>query len=444
MGRVWPADAVAKNASTSFYGNIVSLAESPKKEGLLYAGTDDGLIQVTEDGGATWRKAAPFPGVPERAYVSRLGPPPHDANVVYAAFDNHKNADFKPYVAKSTDRGRTWTSIAGDLPARGSVWAVLEDPGQRDLLFAGTEFGLFFTRDGGRRWLQLKGGFPNVAVRDLAIQKREGDLAVATFGRGFYVLDDLTPLRQSNAEALAKDATLFPVRRPLVFMPESPLGIRGKAFQGEAYFTAPNPPFGAVFTYYLKDEFKSLKKTRQEREKDLIKQGKDPDFPTPEQFRAEAREEDPAVVVTIADADGNVVRRLKGPATAGMHRIAWDLRFPPSTPTSLKPPVPDPFSEPPSGPMVAPGRYTASLAKVVEGKWTSLSEPQSFEARGLYEIPEADRRNLLAFERKVAKLQRAVDGRPRDGRRDEDTDRPHQAGAARRARSGRAPRYGGP
>jgi photosystem II stability/assembly factor-like uncharacterized protein len=410
MGRVWPADSVAKNASTSFYGNIVALAESPKQEGLLYAGTDDGLIQVTEDGGATWRKAAPVAGVPEFSYVSRLSPSPHDASVVYAAFDNHKNADFHPYLARSGDRGRTWTPITGDLPARGSSWVVIEDPGERDLLLAGTEFGLYFSRDGGRRWIQLKGGFPNVAVRDLAVQAREGDLAVATFGRGYYVLDDLTPLRRSTAEALARDATLFPVRRPLVFMPESPLGIRGKAFQGEGYFTAPNPPFGAVVTWYLKDDLKTRKKTRQEREKDLIKQGKDPDYPTPDQFRAEAREEDPSVVVTIADGDGNVVRRLKGPATAGMHRIAWDLRFPPSTPTSLKPPVSDPFSDPPSGPMVAPGRYTATLAKVVDGKWTSLSEPQSFEARGLYETPEADRKRLLAFERKVARLQRAVTG----------------------------------
>jgi photosystem II stability/assembly factor-like uncharacterized protein len=410
MGRVWPADAVAKNASTSFYGNIVSLAESPLREGLLYVGTDDGLIQVTEDGGATWRKATPVRGVPDVAYVSRLTPSPHDAGTLYAAFDNHKNADFKPYAAKSTDNGRTWTSVAGDLPARGSVWVVIEDPGERDLLFAGTEFGLYLTRDGGRRWIKLTGGFPNVAVRDLAVQKREGDLAVATFGRGFYVLDDLTALRRATPAALDADAALFPVRRPLIFMPEAPLGIRGKAFQGDSYFTAPNPPFGAVFTWYLKDEIKSLKKTRQDREKDLVKGGKEPDYPTPEAFRAEAREEDPAILLTVTDAEGQVVRRLKGPTTAGIHRIAWDLRYPPATPTSLKPPEPDPFTDPPTGPMVAPGRYTVSMEKVVQGRSTALSGPQSFDARGFYEIPPADRTRLLAFERKVARLQRAVTG----------------------------------
>ena len=410
MGRVWPADAVAKNASTSFYGNIVALAESPLREGLLYVGTDDGLIQVTEDGGATWRKASPVRGVPDVAYVSRLTPSPHDAGTVYAAFDNHKNADFKPYAAKSSDNGRSWTSIAGDLPARGSVWVVIEDPGERDLLLAGTEFGLYFTREGGRRWIKLTGGFPNVAVRDLAVQKREGDLAVATFGRGFYVLDDLTPLRRATPAVIDTEAALFPVRRPLLFMPEAPLGIRGKAFQGDSYFTAPNPPFGAVFTWYLKDEIKSLKKTRQDREKDLIKGGKEPDYPTPEAFRAEAREEEPAILLTVTDAEGQVVRRLKGPTTAGIHRMAWDLRYPPATPTSLKPPEPDPFSDPPSGPMVAPGRYSVSMEKVVQGRSTPLSGPQSFEARGFYEIPPADRARLLAFERKVARLQRAVTG----------------------------------
>ena len=287
---------------------------------------------------------------------------------------------------------------------------MIEDPGEADLLFAGTEFGLYFTRDGGRRWIKMTGGFPNVAVRDLAVQKRESDLAVATFGRGFYILDDLAPLRQATPAVIDAEAALFPIRRPLILMPEAPLGIRGKAFQGDSFFTAPNPSFGAVFTWYLKDEIKSLKKTRQDREKDLIKGGKDPDFPTPEVFRAEAREEDPAILLTVTDAEGQVVRRLKGPVTAGIHRLAWDLRYPPATPTSLKPPDPDPFNDPPTGPMVAPGRYTVSMQKVVQGRATALSAPQSFDARGFYEIPPADRTRLLAFERKVARLQRAVTG----------------------------------
>jgi hypothetical protein len=337
--------------------------------------------------------------VPDLSFVSRVSASPHDPNTVYASFDNHKNAaDFKPYVARSADRGRTWSMITGDLPARGSAWAIVEDPSRRDLLYVGTEFGLYFSRDGGGRWVRLTGGLPNVAVRDVAVQKREGDLAVATFGRGFYILDDLTALRASSPELLEREAVLFPVRRPLVFMQAAPLGIRGKAFQGDAYFEAPNPPFGAVFTYYLKEEIRSLKKGRHEREKGLISQGKEPEYPTPEQFRAEAAEEEPTLLLTVTDSDGQVVRRLKAPATAGMHRIAWDLRYPPATPVSLKPKEPDPFVEPPSGPMVVPGRYTARLTKIVRGQWTPVGEPQSFEAAGLYELPAADRAKLLAFE----------------------------------------------
>ncbi len=202
MGRVWGVDAVAKNASTSPYGNIVALTESPLVEGLLYAGTDDGLIQVTEDGGAHWRRIDRIPGVPERTYVSALVASAHDPDVVYAAFDNHKMGDFTPYVYRSADRGRTWTSIRADLPDRQVVHAVAEDDGDARLLFLGTEFGLWCSPDAGGHWIQLKGGLPTIAVRDLAVQKREHDLVLATFGRGFYILDDYTPLRGLGPDLL--------------------------------------------------------------------------------------------------------------------------------------------------------------------------------------------------------------------------------------------------
>ncbi|HEX9092604.1 MAG TPA: glycosyl hydrolase, partial [Coriobacteriia bacterium] len=246
MGRVWGPDAVAKGASTSFFGNVVSLDESPLVEGLLYAGTDDGLVQVTEDGGKTWRREARFPGVPDMTYVADLFASRFDRDVVYAAFNNHKNGDFKPYLLRSGDRGRTWAPIAAGLPARGSVWTVAEDTSSRDLLFVGTEFGLFCSRDGGKAWVQLKGGVPTIAVRDLAIQKRENDLVVATFGRGFFVLDDLSPLRAAAAADIEKDVVTFPVKKAGAYIPSTPLGLKEKAFMGETYFTAPNPPFGAV------------------------------------------------------------------------------------------------------------------------------------------------------------------------------------------------------
>jgi len=416
MGRVWGPDAVAKNSSTSFYGNIVSLAESPAKEGLIYAGTDDGLVQVTEDGGQSWRRVETFPGVPDNSYVSRLEPSPRDADTVYAAFDNHKMGDLKPYLLKSTDRGRTWTSIASDLPARGSVYVVVEDPEKRELLFAGTEFGLFVTVDGGKKWVQVKGGLPTIAVRDIAIQKRESDLAIATFGRGFYILDDYSPLRRVTPELLDRPATLFPVKPAWMFIPSLPYGWKGKGFLGEGFYAAANPPFGATFTYYLKDELKTKRKARQEQEKKTAKEGGDVFYPPWDALRAEDREEAPAVVLTVTDAEGNVVRRVTGPVTSGFHRVSWDLRYPPPDPTDLQPaPTEDPFSDPPVGPLVVPGKYTVSLASRVDGKVTPFGEPQVFDAAplGTATLPAPDRAAVLAFAQKVSRLQRAVLGASR-------------------------------
>jgi photosystem II stability/assembly factor-like uncharacterized protein len=412
MGRVYSVDAVAKNASTSFYGNIVALSESPKKEGLLATGTDDGLIQISEDGGSAWRSIGTFPGVPDESYVSRVVSSRHDAGTLYATFDNHKKGDFKPYVLVSKDTGRTWRSIVGNLPERGTVYAFAEDPVVANLLFAGTEFGVFFTQDGGVTWNQLKGGIPTIQVRDLAIQERQNDLVLATFGRGFYILDDYRALRAASKETLDKEATLFPVRDAWMFMPSAPNGGREKAFFGDRFFTAPNPPFGAVFTYYLKDEIKALRKTRLDAEKEKQKKGEDTPYPSWDELRAEDREEDPAILLTVTDQDGGVVRRLTGPGTAGFTRVAWDLRYPQSEPTNLQTQDIDPWDRLPAGPFAAPGRYTVSLAKRVRGVVTPLGQPQTFAAipLGTASLPAADRRALLAFEEKTARLQRAVLG----------------------------------
>jgi photosystem II stability/assembly factor-like uncharacterized protein len=413
MGRVWSVDAVAKNSSTSSYGNIVSLAESPTQEGLLFVGTDDGLVQVSEDAGGTWRKVERVGAVPERTYVSDLEASRHDPGTVYAAFDNHKMGDYKPYVYRSGDRGRTWTAISGDLPARGSVYTVAEDTERRDLLFAGTEFGIYFTIDGGKRWTRLKGALPTIAVRDIAIQEREGDLVIATFGRGFYVLDDITPLRRTTPTLLEQEAAILPGRPAAVYVPATPLGGRDRSFQGSSFFVASNPPFGAVFTYYLKDEIKSRKSLRQEAEKKLADKGADVSYPTWEALLAEDREEAPAVLLTVTDADGNVVRRLTGPATAGFHRVAWDVRYPAANPTETKPAEPlFPWSQPPTGPLAVPGTYSVSLAKRVDGKVAALGAPQTVTAQALggEGLPASDRAGLLAFQQQVARLQRAAMG----------------------------------
>ena len=414
MGRVWSIDAVAKNTSTSYYGNIVSLAESPLAAGLLYAGTDDGLIQVSEDGGANWRKIERVAGVPEFTYVSHLQASAHDANTVYAAFDNHKTGDFKPYVYKSTDRGRTWTSITNDLPQRGTSYVVVEDHVDRNLLFAGTEYGLFFSQNGGGKWIQLKGGFPTIAVRDLWVQKRRDDLVVGTFGRGIYILDDYRTLRTMSAQVASRESTIFPPRDAEMYVERLPLGLPGKGFQGDSYFIAPNPPFGAVFTYFLKDELKSRKKQRWAEEARLEKAGgnEPPPYPTWEQLRAEERELEPAIVLAVSDETGNVIRRVTGPVKAGFQRVAWDLRYPPPAPIELTASEVSPFAPPIVGPLVVPGTYSVRLYKRVDGVETALGDAQTFNVVPLYlsMMNEGDRKEVLEFQKRAAKLQREVMG----------------------------------
>jgi photosystem II stability/assembly factor-like uncharacterized protein len=410
MGRVWSMDAVAKNTSTSLYGSIVALDESPVREGLLVAGTDDGLIQITEDGGGTWRRIDRFPAVPDTSFVSDLLASRHAAGTLYATFNNHKAGDFRPYVLRSTDLGRSWTSIAGDLPARGSVWTIVEDHVRPDLIFVGTEFGVFFTVDGGTKWVQLKSGLPTIQIRDLAIHPREDDLVLATFGRGFYILDDYSPLRALTAELLSAEATLLPTRGAAMYVP-SRLDAGG---QGDAYYTTPNPAPGATFTYHLKEALKSQRDRRRDAEKAAARKNTDVPVPTWDQLRAEDREEEPAMVLTVTDQAGNVVRRLTGPDSAGFQRVTWDLRYPASVPIiGERPPSgEDGGFFTPTGPLVMPGAYRVSLTKRVDGVLIPIGESQAFSAQPMLtpSLPAADRAALLAFQRQTAELQRAVMG----------------------------------
>lgn len=412
MGKIWGIDAVAKNASTAFFGNASALAESPKKEGLVYVGTDDGLVQVTEDGGKNWRRIDKFPGVADMAYVSRIIASNHEANTAYVTFANHQNNDFKPYILKTTDAGRTWTSLSSNLPKNGPVWAVAEDHVNPNLLFTGTEFGLWFSIDGGQKWIQLKGGMPTIQVRDLTIQKRENDLVVGTFGRGIYILDDYTPLRSIRAETLRQEAAVFPIKDALMYIQSQPLGGRGKGFQGERYYTADNPPFGATVTWYLKEAIKTRKEKRQEAEREADRRGVPVGWPTRDQLRAEEEEDAPAIVVTISDSNDRFVRRLTGPVSAGMQRLTWDLRYPAANLPAPPPPDADPDFEPPSGPLVMPGTYKASIAKRVDGVLTPLGQPQQFQVvvEGQESMPTADRASLVEFQQKAVRLQRAVSG----------------------------------
>ena len=416
MGKLWGPDSVNKHVSTAFYGNLSTLAESPLQEGVLYAGTDDGLIQITEDGGAHWRRIENLPGVPANAYVSRIVASRFDDKLVYALFENHQNSDFKPYVLRSADRGKTWASIAANLPQNGPVWALAEDTVDRDLLFLGNEYGLWFSLDAGKKWVQLKGGLPVVAVRDAVIQQRESDLVLATFGRSFYVLDDITPLRNVHREALQQEAVLFPVRDSLLFIQSARIGGRNQGFLGETFYVASNPPYGAVFTYYLKDKYKSLKEIRQDAEKKAAKEHGSAyptlPYPTQDQLREEAEESAPSVWLTIRDESGSVVRQIAGANAKGINRVAWDLRYPATTlPPAEADPIAAVFEEAqPTGSLVMPGTYTVQLSRKVRDQWTDITQPQKFRVYTEAEMginPES-LAELHKFQRKLARLDRAA------------------------------------
>ncbi len=409
MGRVWSVDAISKNASTSIYGALVAVAESPLQEDLIYAGTDDGLIQVSEDGGQNWLQTDSFRGVPDQSLVEDIIASEHDADVAYAVFDNHKRGDFKPYVLKTSDRGRSWQLISNDLPERGTAHTLAQDHINPALLFVGTEFGVFFSDNDGENWHELS-SLPTIAVRDLEIQRRESDLVVGTFGRGIYILDDYTPLRM-DASALSAEATLLSVRDTWLFVPDDRRGWGGRGDYGNGKYTASNPEHGASISYYLSEELETQKQQRRKAEQENAKEGGDNPYPSWEQLRAEDREEQPAIIITISDAQGNVVRRLTGPTGKGLHRVAWDMRYPATDPVDLsgggdRPP----WFPPPSGPMALPGEYTVNLAKRVNGELTALSSPQSLLLKPLFNggLVTDNRRAVFEFQQQVAELNRQV------------------------------------
>jgi photosystem II stability/assembly factor-like uncharacterized protein len=411
MGRVWSVDAIAKNDSTSMYGSMIALDESTLVEGLLYVGTDDGLIHVTSDGGANWSRVASFKGVPDMSLVEDVIASRHDADVAYAVIDNHKRGDHKPYVLKTENRGRSWKLISSDLPARGSAHTIAEDHVDANLLFVGTEFGVFFSNDGGGSWHELS-TLPTIAVRDLEIQRREGDLVVGTFGRGIYILDDYSPLRTS-ARDLAAGPVLFAPREAWLFNPDPRRGWGEKGDFGTQRYVAENPPHGAVIAYYLPEGLKTLAEQRREAEAKRQQAGEDTPYPAWERLRREDREEAPSVTLTIRDGAGQVVRRIDGPAAKGFHRVAWDMRHPAPDPVELKTDADRaPWENDPAGPMVLPGRYTVSLSQRVEGRYEDIAGPQPLVLKPMFSggLVTDDRAGLLEFQRQSAELYRAVLG----------------------------------
>lgn len=391
MGRVHGVDAGYDLDAMSQFGSITSISESSVVEGLIYVGTDDGLIQVTEDGGQSWRKIERIYGVPEMAFVNDIKADRHDSNTVYVCFDHHKSGDFSPYVLRSRDRGRTWESIVADLPERHLVWRFEQDHVSPELMFLGTEFGLFVSVNAGENWTKMNAGIPTIPIRDLAIQEREHDLVCATFGRGFYVLDDYSPLRSLAATMGAAPSNyLFTPRKTNWF---APTHVRPVRYLGDSYYAAANPPDGVVFTVYLADSFKTARDERREQEREAAEAGKDVTIPSFQDLAVESQEELPRVAIEVSDDTGTMLRRIPVSNSKGIQRVAWDL-------TEESKVAASPAT------LVAPGTYTARLVQISETDVAPLGEVVSVEVEAIFSptLSAMSRQEAKQFAQDVARL----------------------------------------
>ncbi|RPG64479.1 MAG: glycosyl hydrolase [Flammeovirgaceae bacterium TMED290] len=377
MGRRHGFDNSWDFGAMSNYNTITSISESPVREGLIYVGTDDGIIQVTTDTGKNWKKIPVTRlGLPERTFINDIKADNFDENTVYISLDNHKEGDFSPYLFKSSDLGETWTSISSNLPKRNLIWRLVQDHIEPNLMFCATETAIYTTIDGGKKWHKLHGA-PTISFRDITIQKRENDLVAASFGRGFFVLDDYTALREmSNNLTQNKEGKLFTTRDALWYIPKSTIGNTG----GDYYF-AENPDFGAVFTYQLSNSYPSLKSKRKELENEMIDKRQQIPPINWDLLEKESREEKTSIYILIKDSKGEEVNRVNASASKGLNRVAWDLRHgsnPIINPDRMQFRSSGSGRYSRSGNLVSPGNYTASLVKESEGKMIVLDGPMTF------------------------------------------------------------------
>lgn len=408
-GRVWSVDDLHDNGAMSKYSTITAISESPVAEGVLYTGSDDGLIHATADGGANWQQAQELPGVPERSFINDIETSLYDADTVFAVADAHKTADFSPYVFVSTNKGRNWRSISGDLPAGTVVWAIQQDHELSNLLFLGTEFGVYFTVNSGANWHKLAGS-PTIAFRDIKLQRRDNDLAGATFGRGFYILDDYSALRTMAEADFGESAALFPVRDAWWYIPSEPGQAAGLPTLGSDSFKTANPDFGAVFTYYLSESFKTAKETRQAGEAQIRKDGKDVSFPGWDKLTAEALEAEPRVMILVSDGEDKPVRWLQGVNKKGTHRVSWDLRYPAPNAIDLSTPeFSPPWVSDPQGPLATPGVYSAQLYAIAGSDVLLLGDSQRFNVKPVRSAPDGtDYAEVAGYQQDTAALLREI------------------------------------
>jgi len=313
------------NTGAEAHCTIYTITESPVKKGLLWVGTDDGNLWITKDSGKNWENVVKnIKGLPAFSWVSRVEASHFAEGTVYVTFDRHNSDDYAPYVYKSTDYGKTWISLQSNLPKTGYLFVIREDPVNSNLLYLGSEFGLFFSFNGGQEWLAYKNGFPTAAVRDIVIHPREKDLIVGTHGRGVWILDDLTPLEQATPSVMANEITLFDIRPATIYFNRSSGDLNA-----DTIFSAPNPTFGAGIAYWMKNK-------------------------APENQK---------VSIHIYDPEGNKVRTIEGTGEKGFNRIYWDLHDKPvfdKTPDFLKGEMFE-WLGLPLGPFVLPGQYKVVL-----------------------------------------------------------------------------------
>ena len=412
IGRVWSVDALYDTGAMSKYATLTNISESPVSEGLLYVGSDDGLIQISEDGGQSWRRSGSLPQVPQRSFINDVEASPHDANTVFAAADAHKFGNYTPYLFMSRDRGRTWRSITGDLPEQTIVWVVKQDHLNPDLLFIGTEYGLYFSVNTGQNWIKLNAGVPTIPFRDIELHQRDSDLVGASFGRGFYVLDDYSPLRELATVVNAGANALFSVRNAWWYIPNAPMQAKGMPTLGTTSFVADNPPFGAVFTYYLNTLPQTAKATRREAEQSLRKENSDVPFPGWDQLRQESVESGPKVLLLIRDENDNPVRWIDGVTEKGLHRTSWDLRYAAPDPIDFrKPDFTPPWAGEPQGPLAAPGTYNATLFVLHNGVLEPQGTPREFRVKPVDTAPAGtDFEAVAEFQQLTSELSRQISG----------------------------------
>ncbi len=384
---------MSRNDGISTYGNITTISESPVDADLLYVGTDDGNVQRTRDGGASWTDlTGRFRGLPERTYVSSVVASRHAPGTVYATFDGHRNDDFAAYVYVSEDFGERWRQITEGLPVT-SVNRIAEHPRTAGLLFVGNEMGAYFSVDRGARWARLKNNMPTVPVDDIVVHPRENDLVLGTHGRGIWIMDDITPLEQLSNRVLASSAHLFPVRRATSFNLYTPQGWTPGVWE------APDPPQGARIRYYLGRDLEAVPPVATD------DNGETSGGPRASVRRMRRAGDSTGMArLTILDGNGDVVRELEGPGKAGIHEVIWDLRLPPpyeqETPQGGGGGGFGRFT--PRGPRVLPGVYAARL----DAAGQSLSTEIEVRLDPRAEISQADlmaRQDAMMSAYKLAK-----------------------------------------